>query len=250
MNLKNKILIIIGFCTLVSVGSFFIIKMMFDNFEKQLMEKCRIEVFTGAKIMTDLIHIMIDYNVLTENDVFDTNYIQIPGTNPPKFNTKYDAIFDQKIQQIEDEFLRDQDVIFAVLIDKNGYVPTHNSKFSKPATNDKNHNLQFSRSKRNFSNSPGIRSALISKGEKVVEVSYSRDTGESVWIMGFPVYIKQKHWGAFIIGVSLDRVNEIKNQMIILISAVMFVILSLTILSLIAIMPRTLFNTDMNIPKY
>ena len=63
MNLKNKIVLIIGLCIIMSIGSFFIIKMMFDKFEQQLFQKCRIETLTGAKVMSEFIEFMIDNGV-------------------------------------------------------------------------------------------------------------------------------------------------------------------------------------------
>ena len=95
MNLKNKIVLIIGLCIIMSVGSFFIIKMMFEKFEHQLFQKCRIETLTGAKVMSEFIEFMIDNKIISLNDVFDTNYIKIEGTDPPKFHTKYDSLFDK-----------------------------------------------------------------------------------------------------------------------------------------------------------
>lgn len=250
MTLKNKILIIIGFCVVISIGSFFIIKTMFDRFEDELFKKCEIETITGARVMSDFIEFMIKVGLLTERDVFDTNYIQIPGSNPIKYHTKYDRIFDENIQKIEDEFLYDTDLVFAILIDKNGYVPTHNTKFSQPQTGNYQKDLVFSRSKRNFSDNKAIMDALKIIDQKAIKIFYRRDTGEAMWIIGSPVFVKDKHWGAFIIGVSLDRITEIKNQMILIIAAVMFIILSMTILALLAIMPRQLFHTDIDLQRY
>ena len=249
MNLKNKILIILSLCLLLCLGSFFIIVRTFDNFENQLFEKCRIEALVGAQVMSDIIEILINTGQLTEKQVFDTNYIAIPGTNPQKFHTQYDRVFDRSIQTIEDEFLEDPDVDYAVLVDRNGYVPTHNARYSKPETDDMNKNLMQSRTKRIFNDAVGIKAARF-KGEGTIKQLYYRDTGETMWDIAAPVHVRGKHWGAFRLGVSLQRIDEIKNQMIIIVGMTILVILSVTMLMLFLVLPRKLYDTDLDVPKY
>ncbi|HNR87692.1 MAG TPA: hypothetical protein PKM65_05090 [Spirochaetota bacterium] len=246
MNLKNKILIILGLCFILSVSSYFIIKKMFDNFENLLLEKCRIEALTGARMMSELMEFMVNQKVLTEADIMDTAYREIPGSNPKKFTTRYDKIFDSLIQKIEDEFLRDPDIDFAVLADRNGYVPTHNSKYSRAQTGDYAKDLVQSRSKRNFSSNPAIKKVIEYTGPDTIRELYHRDTGETMWDIGAPVNFRGKHWGAFVLGVSLKRVNELKNQMVIMIVMIMFVILSLTMLAVFAVIPRTILTSDLD----
>lgn len=244
MNFRNKVLLILGFSLLVCIGSIFIIKNMFDTIENQLMDKCRIEAITGARIMGDLIEIMIDTKIIKENEVFDYNYVKIPGTNPQKYSTKYDSIFDKYIQKIEDEYLRDPDLIYAILIDKNGYVPTHNLKYSQKQTGNINQDLNFSRSKRIFSDNQSIQKIISYIGKDTIRSLYKRDTGEMIWNIGAAVYVKEKHWGSYLLGVSLDRIDEIKNQMLLLTIAVMFVILSLTMLAILAVIPKRMLPVD------
>ncbi len=244
MKLKNKIMIVLGLCFSLCIGSYFIITKMFENLENQLMEKCRIEALTGSRVMAEMMLFMITKNIINESDIFDTNYIEIEGTNPKKYHTKYDRLFDKYIQKIEDEFLLDPDVQYAVLIDKNGYVPTHNSKYSKAEIKNYAIDLKNSRSKRNFSNYISIKKILDYRGNDTIKVLYHQDTGEIIWNIGAPVILKDKYWGSFVIGVSLKRINEIKNQTLIMIVTIMFVILSLTLLALFAIIPKKLLASE------
>src|SRR6056297_80232 len=249
MNLKNKILIILSLCLLLCLGTFFIIVRTFDNFEKQLFEKCRIEALVGARVMSDTIDMLIRHGQLTRTQVFDTNYIAIADTNPQKFHTSYDRVFDKNIQTIQDEFLEDPDVEYAVLVDRNGYVPTHNSKYSKPETDNMNKNLQQSRTKRIFNDSVGIKAARF-KGEGTIKQLYYRDTGETMWDIAAAVHVRDKHWGAFRIGVSLERINEIKNQMIIIVGMTILVILSRNMVMRFLVLARKLYDSDLDVPKY
>ncbi len=250
MDLKKKIMLILGFCVILLIGSYIIITKMFDRIEEQLMEKCSIEAMVGAKVMSEVMHFIVTAGILTEDDILDTSYVKIPGTKPQKYHTRYDRVFDRYMQEIQDEFLNDPDVEYAVLIDKNGYIPTHNSKYSQKETGNYKKDLVYSRSKRNFASYPAIKQALLYKGHGTKRLLYKRDTGETMWNIGAPVWFQGKHWGAFLIGVNLQRINTIKNQMLILIVTIMFVILSLTMLAILAVMPRKYFPSDLDVPRY
>jgi hypothetical protein len=238
MNLKNKIIIIIVFCLILSVGAVVIVNRIFDKTEEQLLKKCQIEALVGAKVMSTLMELMIQTNQLTVDQLMDSNYVEIPGTNPKKYTTKYDSIFDQTIQKFEDEFLNDEDVVFAILFDRNGYVPTHNSKYSRPPDKNSEINLNYSRSKRNYADKPEIKELLKYRGNDTVKYLYTRDTGEPIWNIGAPVRLRDKNWGAFLIGISLHRVDIIKNQMVIITVTIMIIILSFTLLIILAVIPQ------------
>lgn len=238
MNLKKKIIIIIVFCIVLSVGAIVIIIKIFDKIEDQLLQKCRIEALIGAKVMNTFMELMMYTNQLTFAQLMDANYIEIQGTNPKKYTTQYDALFDRTIQKFEDEFLNDEDVVFSILIDRNGYVPTHNSKYSRPLGSDKEKNLYYSRSKRNFADSPEIKQVLKYQGKSTVKYLYRRDTGEIMWDIGSPIFLRDKYWGAFLVGISLHRIDIIKNQMVIITVTLMIIILSFTLLIILAVIPQ------------
>jgi len=247
MNFKSKLMLILILCLVSCIGAYFIITKMYDNLENQFFEKCRIESKTGARIMSEMMEFMVKNNILKEAELFDTNYKEIKGTNPKKFYTMYDAVFDKYIQNIEDVFLKDPDIDFAVLIDKNGYISTHNRKYSKNETKDYKTDLINSRSKRIYISFPAIKKALGYRGNDTIKTLYHRDTGEIMWNIGAPVKFREKHWGTFLIGVSLERINALKQSMSIMIIVVMFIILGLTLLAIIAIIPKKLLAKEMDI---
>ena len=252
MSFKMKINIIILATLILCLGTYFIISKLFDDLETQLFEKCRIEALSGAKAMGLSMKIMLDGRIITEPELFDTTYVPIAGSDPLKYHTRYDQIFDKYIQPFEDEYLRDPDIAYAILIDKNGYIPTHNSKYSKPETQDCEQNLLYARSKRIFATSPGIKEALQYKGNTTFKLLYNRDLDEKIWNIGAPVFVNGKHWGAFLVGVSTDRINRLMNQMLILIITIMFIIIGLSMITGLAVMPRKLFVNyeDEDAPRY
>jgi hypothetical protein len=238
MSLRRKIILAIAFSLLSCLGCYLIINKIFGNLENQLYEKCRIEAMTGSRAMSEIMYFMVKNNMLTKDDIFDENYIEIPGTNPKKYTTRFTNVFSKWIQGVEDQFLLDTEVEFAILVDKNGYVPIHNSKYSHPPTNNYAKDVVYSRSQRNFSAYEGIKKILNYNGDSAIKELYQRDTGETLWNIGAPVRLYGKQWGSFIIGVNLTNIDKIKNQMLVLIIITMTVILATTNLIILMMIPR------------
>ena len=88
---------------------------------------------------------------ITEEELWDRNYIPIENTNPQKYKTKFTDFIKTYIQPIEDEVLNmDKKFVFVVLVDENGYLPAHNSIYDKPLTGDYKTDLAGNRSMRIF----------------------------------------------------------------------------------------------------
>jgi hypothetical protein len=134
----------------------------------------------------------------TRDDLFDENYLPIPSTDPPKYHTRYDAFMDERIARLQDAMLEDVQVVYAVLVDRNGYLPTHNSPYCRPLTGDREKDLAGNRTKRFFNSRVELAAARNTEG--VLVQVYHRDTGEKMWDVSAPVSLDGKHWGAFRIG--------------------------------------------------
>lgn len=172
-----------------------------EMMEEELQEKGKAKTQAGARMMERILQQAITSGKLTADDLFDENYQPIPGTNPQKYHTRFDAFCDAMISKKQDEFLNDSQVAFAVLIDRNGYLPTHNSRYSQPLTGDYDKDLKGNRTKRLFNDKVGL-AAAHNKKEVLVQV-YNRDTGERIWDISAPIYIQGQHWGAFRIGYTM-----------------------------------------------
>jgi methyl-accepting chemotaxis protein len=169
--------------------------------EEELQEKGKAKTLAGARMMERILVQAIASGKLTQGELFDDNYQPIPGTNPQKYHTSFDTFFDATFTAKQDEFLNDSQVAFAVLIDRNGYLPTHNSIYSQPLTGDYEKDLKGNRTKRLFNDKVGLAAAHNVK-EILVQV-YNRDTGERIWVISAPIYIQGQHWGAFRIGYTM-----------------------------------------------
>jgi len=136
-------------------------------------------------------------------DVFDERYSAIAGTNPQKYSTVYDKRVELPLQQIYDQLVLDiPGAVFSLCVDRNGFAPTHNSKYSKPMTGDLRKDLIDSRDKRMFSDPVGLRAAHNVKPWLLQ--TYRRDTGEVLNDLSVPIDIDGRHWGGLRLGFSLD----------------------------------------------
>ena len=178
--------------------------------EEQLLRRGAMLSQIGAKAIGKLIEEAIDNTAYGVNDFFDTEYQEIPGFDPPKYHTKVDSYMDKAILALEDEFLKDPDVVFAVAVDINGYLPTHNTKYQQPPTGDKEKDKVGNRTKRIFNDPIGIKAAQNT--EEGFRQVYHRDTGETMWDISSPIMVKGKHWGGFRIGLSMKTTEQTNAQ--------------------------------------
>lgn len=170
--------------------------------EEEIQEKGKKLACEGALVMAEILEQALAKGHLTRSQLFDTNYREIPGTMPQKYHTEYDAYTDLNIQKPLDDYLASDDqLFFAVLVDKNGYLPTHNSRYSKPLTGDPEKDKLGNRTKRMFNDPVGL--AAAENLEPVLVQAYNRDTGEKMWDISAPVYVDGEHWGAFRVGYSM-----------------------------------------------
>ncbi len=149
----------------------------------------------------------IDEGIKSEEEIFSTLYFPVtPVTSPPTYTTFYDDYTDETITPIEDKYLTmDSKIIFVVLVDRNGYLPSHNTIFSQPRTGDVKKDLKINRTKRIFNDITGFCAAK-NKHSFLLQL-YKRDTGELIADLSVPVYVKSKHWGAIRIGYIREEVE-------------------------------------------
>ncbi|MFA5515644.1 MAG: methyl-accepting chemotaxis protein [Desulfuromonadales bacterium] len=182
----------------------------------QMLTKARTMALVGAKMMERVLEDAIDSGRFTQEEIFDTDYRPIvegplAGAAIPKFHTAYDLYLDARIADIQDTFVNeDSMVVFAVLVDHNGYLPTHNSIYSQPLTGNAEKDKTANRTKRMFNDKEGLTAAQYdgADGNKFLRQVYPRDTGELMWDVSAPVFVKGQHWGGFRIGFSMQEMEQ------------------------------------------
>ena len=221
MNLKNSIsLKIVASLTVVlvvvcGIFSAVLIRQRTAVLEADMLLRGRTMAIFGAATMRQVLEQAINSGRLTETQIFDTNYRKITegplaGAAIPKYHTEYDSYLDQAILRTQDTLVEeDNAVVFAVLVDKNGYLPVHNSKYSLPLTGEIEKDKLDNRTKRIFDDPVGLAAGKYdgSDNNKILRQVYKRDTGEMMWDISAPVYVNGKHWGGFRIGYSMKKID-------------------------------------------
>jgi len=135
----------------------------------------------------------------SEEKLFSFLYYPVPKTDPPKYATDWDRFSDRDILPLEESVLTKSAAIsFAVLVDRNGYLPTHNQRYSQPLTGNRAIDLLNNRTKRIFIDQTGMAAAR--NQAPFLFQRYQRDTGETMMDLSVPVLVRGVHWGAVRIG--------------------------------------------------
>ncbi len=152
-----------------------------------------------ARRVTDTLERWLAAKEVTPDRLFSFLYYPIPNTDPPKFTTDYDKLADRDILPIQESLLaRSQAIIITVTVDRNGYLPTHNQRYSMPLTGNLASDLVNNRTKRIFNDKTGLAAAQ-NVAPFLIQL-YQRDTGETMADLSVPVFVQGKHWGAIRIG--------------------------------------------------
>ena len=165
------------------------------NFHKSFYETAR----RCADKVAEVFENEIRSGSLSEADLFDRDYQSVDGTNPQKYTTRYDQYTDRALPLVQETALNDNsDLVYAIVTDPNGYVPTHNNQFAHPPTGDYKTDLVKSRSKRLFNDRTGARCGCHT--ERMLLQTYKRDTGEIMHDLSVPIFVNGRHWGGFRVG--------------------------------------------------
>lgn len=136
---------------------------------------------------------------ITELALFDRNYRPITGTRPQKFSSSFDALTDRIMPPLQEPLLeQDASILLACVVDENGYLPTHNKRYSQALTGDHDKDLLGNRTKRIFDDPVGRRCG--SHQLPYLVQTYRRDTGEVIHDISAPIFVNGRQWGGFRIG--------------------------------------------------
>lgn len=140
-------------------------------------------------------------SAITTADMFDTDYVEIPGTNPVQYRTRMLDWADRALPALLEAFLaKDKRLAFCATVDRNGYLPVHNKIYSQPQRpGDTAYNTANCRNRRIFNDPAGLAAAHNERAYLVQ--SYARDMGNGTTVMmreiDVPIRVRGRHWGAF-----------------------------------------------------
>lgn len=135
----------------------------------------------------------------TQHNLWDTQYSQIPNTNPPQFNLSYQPAFAQLMTPLYDRWGSEiEGCAYALCTNMEGYMPAHFSKCSQPPTGDFATDLLKSRYRRKQTDTGAVR-ANQSNAPFLFQ-TYVRDTGEVLSDLSMPLMVQGKRWGTIRVG--------------------------------------------------
>jgi methyl-accepting chemotaxis protein len=138
---------------------------------------------------------------ISVDDMFDENYVDIPGTNPLQHRARILGWADRALPPFQEAFLaKDSRMVFCVMIDRNGYLPVHNKIYSHPQREgDVAWNTANSRNRRIFNDPAGLAAGRNLRSYLIQ--SYARDMGNGQTVMmreiDVPIRVNGRHWGGF-----------------------------------------------------
>ena len=144
---------------------------------------------------------LIRQGKLTEENLFDNDYAAIEGTDPVQYRTKFLSALEEVLPPIQEALLAsDERMVFCAAVDRNGYLPVHNRKYSSTQRpGEAAWNIAHSRNRRIFDDRAGLAAARNVR-PYIIQV-YARDMGNGVTVMtreiDAPIRVFGKHWGGF-----------------------------------------------------
>ncbi|MAY60756.1 MAG: chemotaxis protein [Rhizobiales bacterium] len=149
----------------------------------------------------------IDTGLCRLDDLFDENYVPIANTNPQQVTTRFSSLTDRLMPEIQEGMLDfDPRVTFCAAVDRNGYLPTHNHKYSHPQSVDPVWNAANCRNRRIFNDRTGLAAGRNTR--PFLLQTYRRDMGGGSFALmkdlSAPIRVKGRHWGGLRIGFKIS----------------------------------------------
>ncbi|MFZ5573002.1 MAG: HAMP domain-containing protein [Thermodesulfobacteriota bacterium] len=233
LGIRVALLVIVFLSVMVAGGIGYLYRLQSGFLHQQMIGEGKTLSMIGANSIAMTIEEAVDNNLLSIEDVFDRQYEIIPGFSPPKYHTRYDAYLDKTILKFQDEFLENPAVLYAVAMDVNGYIPTHNTRHRQPVADDGRNGPPADRTKHIFADDHSARAAK--NQTKGFVQTFRNELGQTVLDISSPIFVKGKHWGCFKVGMT-SAATAIGGTAILrslVIGGLIFLVFSGTVIALI-----------------
>jgi methyl-accepting chemotaxis protein len=176
------------------------IKSLFSELEEKaraLIEKSQVAAMEIASRFEEA----LASGHVTQDELFDVNYIPIEGTNPKQYTVRKINELEAWMTPLQEKLkMSDPRIVFCCGVDRNGYLPVHNREFSQPQRpDDPIWNAAHSRNRRIFDDRAGLTCARSTQ-PYLIHV-YNRDMGAGrVEVLNeyvAPIVVNGRHWGGF-----------------------------------------------------
>jgi methyl-accepting chemotaxis protein len=154
----------------------------------------------AAREIHNIIEAGIARGEVAFEDVFDTDYVPMAGTNPVQYEVRFCDFADSHVRPVLDRLMREESRLIATaLTDINGYLPTHISERSQPQSADPEWNAAYCRNRRNFLDDI-TRRAIVSEKDAMLatySMGFSKGRHLAVKNVFVPLWIRGRRWGNF-----------------------------------------------------
>ncbi|UZG43510.1 methyl-accepting chemotaxis protein [Caldimonas thermodepolymerans] len=153
----------------------------------------------GAAQLSRLLEEAVRDGTIALEDLFDERYVPVEGTDPQQHLTRFVELTDRLFPPVQERLLGlSERVVFCAAVDRNGYLPTHNRKYSHPQRRgDTAWNTVNSRNRRIFNDRTALASARNRK--PFLLQTYRRDMGGGQFVLmkevAAPIVVQGRHWG-------------------------------------------------------
>ncbi len=156
------------------------------------------EVQARAALISMAFEEAIASGAISRDALFKPSYTPIPVSDPQQFMTGFTNFTDKVLPPIQEQALEfDPSVVFCAAIDRRGYIPTHNNKFSQPMGNDPVWNMANCRNRRVFDDKVGLKAG--NNQQPFLLQVYRRDMGGGEYVtmkdVSAPILVGGQLWG-------------------------------------------------------
>jgi methyl-accepting chemotaxis protein len=166
------------------------------------------EVVGKTRVFRDKLKAALEAMAHSGQDIFDKNYAPIGKRKPQKYRVSWGEEYTRHCQPLLEDALRlIPGCIYAVGVNTDGYLSSHNLKFSKPLTGDDAVDIVGNRCNRKFDAPGELRAAKNTN--PVLLRTYRRDTGEVLCDIAMPIEIDGRLWGNVRVGITAENLVSV-----------------------------------------
>ncbi len=171
--------------------------------DQRIVDIARVE----ARRFVNLVETAIEAGTIGIADVFDVNYRPIAGSNPARFDTRFnefaDAVWRPELDRV---VASEAEIITSVCSDVNSYLPTHTTRYSKKPTGDPVYDAAHCRNRIIIDDETDRVAKLSTKSFHLAVYRRENDDGTYHIARGVyvPMIIAGRRWGDYEIAYVID----------------------------------------------
>ena len=156
---------------------------------------------TGRDEMVEIVEQALASGELARDALFDRQYVEISGSDPVRYDNRFNAFADAHIRPLLDKYKNMDAVIACVTSNIDGYLPTHVSERSLEPNGDPEHDDKYCRNRRKLLDD--LTKQAIAEKDQPYNVSVYRfvktadgqsAAGKQVFV---PLFFDGEYWGNF-----------------------------------------------------